>query len=292
MQMLWYDYKEVFMNTITLTLTNQQIDTLQKLYQDETHLPPPAYAVLLIKTDQCTITVYQSNKVVFQGKEAEYHASFFRQAMTETHAGSDEVGTGDYFGPVCVCACIVESEIIPQLEPYKIQDSKAITDSKILEIGPVLIKLLPHSILVVDNKKYNQIHQKYNMNQIKALLHNQAYLHLEKKHTLPKLVVIDQFTPEASYYRYLSFEKEVVRGIRFETKAENKYLAVACASIIARYTFLIYFEQLNKKYEWTFPKGAGTTVDQNAREFVEKFGFSELENVAKLHFANTSRVKE
>ena len=280
------------MNTITLTLTPEQIETLKDLYADSIADSTPPYALFSIKIIDCNITAYQSQKVVFQGKDAEYHAASFRVRQTFAHAGSDEVGTGDYFGPVCVCACIVNQDLYAQLEQFGIQDSKSMNDEKILAIGPKLIKLLPHSVLIVDNNKYNQIHQKYNMNQIKALLHNQAYLNLRKKQTLPALVIIDQFTPEASYYKYLMNEKEIVRNLTFETKAEDKYLAVACASIIARYSFLKYFQKLNEHYDWNFPKGAGSKVDENAKAFIDKFGFDELNNVAKLHFANTKKIME
>lgn len=45
-------------------------------------------------------------------------------------AGSDEVGTGDYFGPVVVSAVIVSKENEDVLRNLKIQDSKQINDEK------------------------------------------------------------------------------------------------------------------------------------------------------------------
>ena len=44
--------------------------------------------------------------------------------------GSDEVGTGDYFGPIVVTACFVLKNDIKELEKLGVNDSKKITDEK------------------------------------------------------------------------------------------------------------------------------------------------------------------
>lgn len=95
---------------------------------------------------------------------------------------------------------------------------------------------------------------------------------------------------EKSYYRYLQGFPEVIRGITFETKAENKYLAVACASILARNAFLETWDLMEEKYDFKFEKGAGSKVDVCGKKFVQKFGKEKLYQVAKLHFKNTQKI--
>jgi len=173
--------------------------------------------------------------------------------------------TGDYFGPVVVCACITTQKNMDEFGSLNITDSKKMTDTAILEIAPKLMTALVYSLLVVDNDKYNEVHLKHNMNAIKAILHNQAYVHLKKKAgQLPALCVVDQFSPAPNYFRYLEGEAEIERNLHFETKAESKYFAVACASVIARYTFLKSFHAMEEHYSFSFPKGAGTHVDDAA----------------------------
>lgn len=248
----------------------------------------PSYTYYQIKTQDCTITAYTSGKVVFQGKDV----SWLEEEKTHQvfpQAGSDEVGTGDYFGPVVVAACIVKND--EALKHLSIQDSKQIQDEQIRKLAPVIQSLCPHSISIVDNLKYNQVHEKHNMVDIKCRLHNQVYVNLlHKGHTLPKQIVIDQFVQEKSYYRYLKNEKEVIKNIHFETKAENKYLAVACASILARNTFLEYWDKMEQKYQFSFQKGASHLVDECAKRFVQQYGKDELKKVAKLHFKNTEKI--
>ena len=280
------------MAVITLKLDDKQINLLTKLYEE--YQDPnikSIYVQYLYRMQDCVISVYKSGKTVFQGQQADYYASVFtsKDSVSE-HAGSDEVGTGDYYGPVCVCACIVHQKDEALLNKLAIRDSKALMDQQILEIAPKLMKALDYSLLILDNKKYNQIYGHNNLNVIKAKMHNQAYINLTKKYQLPTKIIIDQFTPEANYYRYLKDEPKIIDGITFETKAEDKYLAVACASMIARYGFLQALKNMEDHYEWIFPKGAGKAVDENAKAFVNKFGKDKLKLVAKLNFKNTTRV--
>lgn len=280
--------------TITLKLPKEKRLQLKNTWSEGLSDSAPEYSEYQLKLENCTITAYTSGTVVFQGKDAEVYAAAFSKPESNfvDHAGSDEVGTGDYFGPVCVVACVVRSSSAKHLMELGIRDSKQMSDEEMLKIAPILMKEVDYSLLILDNARYNRVHRGNNLNAIKARLHNQAYLNLKKKGVaLPDLIVVDQFAPEASYYRYLKQEKEIVRGIHFETKAENKYLAVACASIIARYGFLKTWQALEEHYGMKLTKGASEKVDRDAAAFVKKYGFEELRNIAKLHFKNTDNVR-
>ena len=287
-------------NVITLKLTQAQEAKLYEAWSENAKTPPQ-YAKWQLRCENCVITCYTSGKTVFQGKEANVYASPFmdeeliqpKLALKDIlpQAGSDEVGTGDYFGPVVVCAAIVDENTNALLHSLGVRDSKQLKDEDILKIAPEIIAKVPHSLLIVDNRKYNVVHETNNLNAIKAKLHNQAYVHLSHKYGLPQLKVIDQFTPERSYYRYIQSEPLVIRNIHFETKAEDKYIAVGCASVIARYAFLKKMEEMDTKWNMHFAKGAGSNVDVCAKQFVKQCGFDALESVAKLHFKNTEKLK-
>ena len=287
-------------NTITLKLKSIQEEQLFKTFS-EFQTTPPQYAKWQLKPENCVITCYTSGKTVFQGKDANVYAAAFMQGQDEIpntattnqypQAGSDEVGTGDYFGPVCVCASYVTQDNVDFLIKLGVRDSKQMSDTDMLKIGPLLMERIPHSLLIVPPQKYNRVHESNNLNAIKAKLHNQAYINLAKKIELPSFKIIDQFTPETSYYRYLKNEPQIIRGIHFETKAEDKYLSVAVGSIISRYGFLKTWEEMEKKYNMTLPKGSGDKVDIVAQAFVERYGLEHLGEIAKLHFKNTEKIR-
>jgi ribonuclease HIII len=286
-------YSGEWMKTISISASVDQIKKIKELYKDEITDKKIPYADCFIATEDCSITVYLSRKVVLQGAMAQHHADIIASfSGFVAHGGSDEVGTGDYFGPVCVCAVYIDQQHLDFVNSLNPSDTKGLDDKQIVIIAKELMKTVPYSLLILPNEKYNVLHKKYNLNAIKSILHNQCYLHLQKKVKKPFTGIIDQFTPQESYYRYIKDEKEIFKDLRFETKAENKYLAVACGAIIARHAFLEALSQLEKYVGMPLPKGAGSKVDQAAADILKKHGMDMLNKVAKLHFKNTQKAKE
>ena len=286
------------------------LETKQKIenfYEDYKIPNDGDYICFFAKVDNLTITIYESKKgykVVFTGKNALYEAKIFNpdaeisESKSErkidfidlnNQCGSDEVGFGDFFGPLVVVGVYFDSSLTKKLDSIK--DSKKLTDEFILSFVPTIIKNVTFSKLTVHNEKYNSLIKKgYNMNQIKAMLHNRVLLNLQKRKPDCKTFYIDQFCDEKLYYNYLKNEKEIVRNITFKTKGESYYPSVALASMIARYCFLQEMDVLSKKYNMNFPKGASKTVDEFATVFIQKYSLEELKKVCKTNFTNFSKL--
>jgi len=133
---------------------------------------------------------------------------------------------------------------------------------------------------------------KINMNTFKALMHNEVLYRLKEKYIDYDYIIVDQFVNPKKYYEYLKDEENVVKDITFMTKAEDKNLAVACGSLISRYTFLLELDKLGEKYDMFLPKGASNLVDEFGVNFVKKYGFDELKKVSKMNFKNVDKIKE
>ncbi len=279
-------------------------------YKDKKRDKVIPYVVFQAEEEDTVITMYESGKVMFQGKSADVDAAMWGVALENTKekqeeakkadekyyntnaVGSDEVGTGDYFGPIVVTATYVKKEDIPYLESLGVGDSKKIDDSKILKIAPEIAKRVKYRSIILSNKEYNEKYAKdINMNKIKAIMHNKVLYQLmvEEKPEVD-YIIVDEFAREARYYEYLRDVKEVQRGITFITKAEDKNLAVASGSIISRYIFLKEFDKLCDSIHIPLPKGAGKDVDTIGEEVVEKYGKDKLKEIAKFNFKNTDRI--
>lgn len=279
-------------------------------YKDKKRDKVIPYVVFQAEEEDTVITMYESGKVMFQGKSADVDAAMWGVALENTKekqeenkkadekyyntnaVGSDEVGTGDYFGPIVVTATYVKKEDIPYLESLGVGDSKKIDDSKILKIAPEIAKRVKYRSIILSNKEYNEKYAKdINMNKIKAIMHNKVLYQLmvEEKPEVD-YIIVDEFAREARYYEYLRDVKEVQRGITFITKAEDKNLAVAAGSIISRYIFLKEFDKLCDSIHIPLPKGAGKDADTIGEEVVEKYGKDKLKEIAKFNFKNTDRI--
>lgn len=206
--------------------------------------------------------------------------------------GSDEVGVGDFLGPMIVVAAYVNKKDIDKLISFGIHDSKKMTDARIKEIGPKIVKEFNFSKLTLSNQKYNELLDKgENLNSMKAKMHNRALLNMHKKYPDVDDVYVDQFVTPEKYYEYLNDDnEEKVTGITFKTKGESSFPCVALASVIARYSYLLEMDLLSKKYGIDFPYGASSKVTEFARKFLKKYGEKELYKVAKKNFANYREV--
>lgn len=279
-------------------------------YKDKKRDKSIPYVIFQAEEEDTVITMYESGKVMFQGKSADVDASMWAVALENTDekkkenkkalekyyycnsVGSDEVGTGDYFGPIVVTATYVKKDDIKFLEELGVCDSKKIDDSKILKIAPMIAKRVKYRSIILTNSEYNEKYAKdVNMNKIKSILHNKVlYQLIEEEKPDIDYIIIDEFAREARYYEYLKGISNIQRGITFMTKAEDKNMAVACGSIISRYIFLREFDKLCDSIHIPLPKGAGRDVDKTGEEVVEKYGKEKLEEIAKLNFKNTDRI--
>ena len=296
-----------------LECNNQQIKKIISFYRDDQKESKNETVLFFAKSRFFSVTIFNSNKVMFQGKDAltEYNmwctmlgvksiekpikkdtpsspSNYFFQSI-----GSDEVGTGDFFGPVVVCAAYLSGQDIEFVKGLKIDDSKKITDERIRVIGEQLKDRITYSMLALHNKKFNDMtKQGYNMNKLKAYLHNSAILQLVQKLDKKTPVVVDQFAEPKLYFKYLANERNIYRDITFTTKAESKYASVAVASIIARYAFLQFFDNLSDESGYDLLKGAGKKVDLLTAQIINDKGEDFLDSISKTNFRTLDKAKE
>ena len=130
--------------TISFKISDKTKETMNEFYADMKRDKTPAYAVFQANDGDSVVTLYESGKVVFQGRDADIASKFWveterintgkvdvnnsdNKKKKETEyinpkiyhsntIGSDEVGTGDYFGPIVVTSAYVRTEDIEFLE--------------------------------------------------------------------------------------------------------------------------------------------------------------------------------
>ncbi|WP_231514995.1 ribonuclease HIII [Oceanobacillus salinisoli] len=309
------------MGQIVHTFPTKTINEMKKYYQ-ESLTSTPQGAIFRAKTQYAVITSYKSGKVLFQGSSPDTEANKWLKDSIQTkhnnsnrnqpkttayapspilfksnHIGSDEAGTGDYFGPITVGAVYVEKEKIALLKEMGIRDSKNLTDSVIQDLSKEIVQLnIPYSLVILHNEKYNQLQEKgWSQGKMKAMLHHSAINHLKRKIGSAPYdgILIDQFCEPGVYINYLKSEKRSLpEKTHFMTKAESYSIAVAAGSIIARTSFVKEMDKLSDKMGIELPKGASSKVDRTIAHIIRSKGENILNSCAKVHFANTKKAKK
>ena len=306
------------MKNYTIKLNAFDLTKLREFYKDSSQNNTSEYMVFRAQYPLGEVTAYRNSKntdykVVFSGENAFEEARIWSPSLTkdkddvkkmpkvhqqtgwqylQAHAGSDEVGFGDFFGPLVIAGVFLEKKDIALIDKYEIDDSKKMTDAWILSIGETLIRSLKCVYFTVDNEKLRDLTERgFNMNKIKAYLHNLALHQLQQKFPGKYPSFIDQFCTPKRFESYLEDQPRATNLV-FQTKAESDFPAVAAASVIARYIFLKRIEQLNDKYGIHIPLGASSKVDNFAFSLAKTIGLDQVTPIVKTNFINYQRLLE
>src|SRR5699024_9761606 len=160
---------------VTLILEKEKIEQMKAYYNNYLEKSPQG-AIFRARTDNAVITAYHSGKVLFQGENIDAEISKWKSeyatpehtstsqnnksntgsfipptsVLTGNQIGSDESGTGDYFGPVTTAAVYVTNEQIALLKKLGIQDSKAINDNVVQKLAKDIAMMdIPYSLMIL-----------------------------------------------------------------------------------------------------------------------------------------------
>jgi len=263
------------------------------------------YAYFKAKLSNCNAVFYESGKFVIQGKDIENLVAEFEKFMgissansedketsQETTAadypcyiGTDESGKGDYFGSLVVAGVMVDESNKEDFIKLGIKDSKKLNDTTIKKFAAHIKNNSIFSIVTINPEKYNELYGKFNnLNKLLAWGHARAIENILLKKKC-EYALSDQFGDESLIKNALAKEGRKIT-LEQRHRAESD-IAVACASVIARAEYVIRMENMQKKYNFEFSKGASDLVVAQAKNFCKQFGKEELNKVAKLHFKTT-----
>jgi len=284
-------------------------EALQARDWDFSSLPHAAFKAAKAGTN---LVAYESGKLVVQGKGAEDFVSFILEpevlgelAFAEgapvdepkpqpfsPHAGIDESGKGDFFGPLVISAVYVSDGQERRLADAGVKDCKLIkSDGLVAKIAADARRIVDgkFAVVAIGPESYNKFYDRIgSLNKLLAWGHAKALENLLEKAPECEMALSDKFGDERLILNALG---ERGRGIRLEqrTKAESD-IAVAAASVLARAEFVRRIRALGDVAGRPLPKGAGANVDAAARELAERGGEELLSKVGKMHFRTSYRA--
>ena len=283
------------------------------------------YSLYSIEGDHFNATLYEKQKhglrkLCVQGSKAEDFVLFQLEPIVlgaaslgyekelnpeafAPHAGSDESGKGDYFGPLVVCCAFTDERLSDEMRKLGVKDCKQMTDKQVLSAGAAARRLLGtggYAVVKLAPPAYNRLYAKMrNINRMLAWAHGTAIEDLLAKRSDCTRVVVDQFAPTEATIRRALKERGRRAKVEQRHKAESD-IAVAAASVIAREIFLrdcqemardVFGDQPGVEEPRRIPLGSSDPrVRELAEEMVRAKGPTWLLNHCKAHFQTTDKV--
>ncbi|MDD3050014.1 MAG: ribonuclease HIII [Candidatus Cloacimonetes bacterium] len=242
---------------------------------------------------EITESIKEDKNQLPSGKVNIHNESLQHNHNWQNWIGTDESGKGDFFGPLVSAGFYCSREIENDLRKMGVKDSKLLNQSEINKIAHNVYSIYRDRVeaIILNPPKYNELYSSFKqkgqkLNEMLAWMHSRSIINLCQKFP-SQGAVIDKFTNMNVLKSSLKDMNKI--EILNVTKGESD-TAVATASIIARYHFVMKVNDLNKYYKMKFPLGASSLVIKAGKSFVDEYGKDKLKNVAKLHFKTLENV--
>lgn len=300
-------------NMYVIMLPAERNDALRSALEEHNwELSEHQYARFKACREKTSVILYNSGKLVVQGKGARDFVEFILEPEVlcacpvtgekleqtpeqpfQPHAGMDESGKGDFFGPLVAAAVYLpDRETENALLRAGVCDCKLIkNDAKLRAIASKAASILKGKFAVVSigPEAYNRMYQGFrSINPLLAWAHARALENLLEKAPECKEAVADKFGDDSLILNALGERGKKVHLVQ-RVRAEDD-MAVAAASVLARAGFLRKLEELSAAAGFQLPKGGGDQTDDPAARLAVAGGKEYLGKFAKLHFRNTYKA--
>jgi len=300
------------LSSYTVKLEDAQMEKLRGLLVERGWTPfDVAYARFAFKADhlKVNLTAYESRKVVIAGKGTE---DFVRDVLEpevtlapklgydevlhpdwfESHAGLDESGKGDFFGPVVAATVVAGRPAVEAWIKVGVKDSKKLAESQIMVFDKMIRETpgVAAKTFVLTMGKYNELMARKgaSLNRLLGWMHANAAEKALAQIPVP-WGLLDQFSEQPLVQRELARKAVKNFELRMRTKAEEDPV-VAAASVVARAEYVRQMHALSQLFGAKLQKGASALVKEQAAEIIRKFGARALGDFAKLHFRTAYEV--
>lgn len=295
------------MNTFTEKIEKADFDKIKEFFiSKNAQFSEQQYSVFRAKTQDTVAVLYNSGKLLLQGKDVSEIAleiQHITQKISTTnlinskncfscsdkpHIGVDESGKGDFFGPLVIAGVLADEENAKKFINAGIKDSKKLTDEKILKLAGIIKANSVHSVVVIGNEKYNELYAKFsNLNMLLAWGHARVIENILEKKSC-NYAISDKFGNE-NLIKNALLPKGKTITLEQRVRAEED-IAVAAASVLARAEYVNRMSALSRRYELHLPKGASQQVLSAGKQFACLWGKEKLNCVAKTHFKTFKQI--
>lgn len=200
--------------------------------------------------------------------------------------GIDEAGRGSVLGPMVIAGVIIPEKMEKVLERMGVKDSKRLIPNRRTILSRKLKKMFEYEIVVISALEIDKMRADgINLNDIEKNAMRDLIIRLN-----PEKAIVDAVDVKAERFQNYLCESTGVNVIA-EHKADDKYIEVSAASIIAKAERDAQIAEINKEYIKTGGIGSGYPSDPTTKKFLNNYTYDEMPKFVRKSWATVSKMK-
>lgn len=200
--------------------------------------------------------------------------------------GVDEAGRGSVLGPMVIAGVIVPEKMEKVLERMGVKDSKRLTPNRRTILSRKLRKMFDYEITVISAREIDEMRAEgINLNDIEKNAMRDLIIKMN-----PEKAIVDAVDVKAERFQNNLCESTGVNVVA-EHKADDKYIEVSAASIIAKAERDALVSEINKEFIKLGGVGSGYPSDPTTKKFLTNFNYYEMPDCVRRSWATVSKLK-
>ena len=200
--------------------------------------------------------------------------------------GIDEAGRGSVLGPMVIAGVIVPEKMDKVLERMGVKDSKRLTPNRRTILSRKLKKMFEYEIVVISAREIDELRASgVNLNEIEKNAMESIILKLK-----PEKAIVDAVDVKAQRFQD-NLCKDTGFDVIAEHKADDKYIEVSAASIIAKAERDAQIQEINKEFIKSGGMGSGYPSDPTTKKFLTNYTYDEMPDFVRKSWATVAKMK-
>lgn len=201
--------------------------------------------------------------------------------------GIDEAGRGSVLGPLVIAGVVIPQKMENVIDNMGVKDSKRLTPKRREVLSRKLKKMFEWDVVIYSAKDIDDMRaQGINLNEIERRGMQELILKLDCDKAIVDAVDVK---PERFQDK---LQRATSKDVKAEHKADDKYLEVGAASIIAKQTRDDAIAKINKEYEDIGGIGSGYPSDPITKEFLSNYTYSQMPDFVRKSWSTVAKLKD
>lgn len=200
--------------------------------------------------------------------------------------GIDEAGRGSVLGPLVIAGVLIPEKMEKVLERMGVKDSKKLAPHRRTILSRKLKKMFDYEIVVISAREIDEMRADgINLNEIEKNAMESILLKIK-----PEKAIVDAVDVKAERFQNNLCDDTGLNVIA-EHKADDKYIEVSAASIIAKAERDDQIAQINKEFIKSGGIGSGYPSDSKTKDFLTNYTYDEMPDFVRRSWATVAKMK-